>query len=44
MQLKPSKIIFFDDHLDYLVSVKDEAKKAGILFEGYHYTKEETPV
>jgi hypothetical protein len=34
---KPKKVIFFDDGLKYLTSVKDEIKKHNIPFQGYLY-------
>lgn len=37
LNLKPQKIIMFDDTLEFLYSVEKECKKRGINFFGYHY-------
>ena len=37
INLRPQKIIMFDDTLEFLYSVEKECKKRGIIFFGYHY-------
>ncbi len=37
INLRPRKIIMFDDTLEFLYSVEKECKKRGIIFFGYHY-------
>ncbi|MFC1842924.1 DUF2608 domain-containing protein [Candidatus Dependentiae bacterium] len=37
MQLKPKKVIFFDDNESYVKSVQEEMKKRGIIFKGFVY-------
>jgi hypothetical protein len=38
MNLKPDKVIFFEDNLDRLQDVAQEMKKRGIPFYGFQYT------
>jgi hypothetical protein len=37
INLRPQKIIMFDDSLEFLYSVEKECIKRGIIFLGYHY-------
>lgn len=37
INLRPQKIIMFDDTLEFLYSVEKECKKRGVIFFGYHY-------
>jgi Protein of unknown function (DUF2608) len=37
INLKPKKVIFFDDRADFVKSVQEEMKKRGIDFQGYIY-------
>lgn len=37
INFKPTKIIGFDDRIEYLYSEEEYAKKYGIDFEGFHY-------
>lgn len=39
INLRPQKIIMFDDTLEFLYSVEKECKKRGIIFFGYHYNR-----
>lgn len=37
LSLSPRRVIFFDDTLDFLLSLRTECLKRGITFQGYHY-------
>lgn len=37
LTLRPHKVIFFDDTLDFLLSLRRECLRRGIKFQGYHY-------
>ncbi len=36
-EMRPAKIVLFDDDLDFLKSVQTECRKRGIAFQGYQY-------
>ncbi len=42
LNYKPGTIIFFDDRLENVLSVRDEAITRKISFQGFHYTRADT--
>lgn len=44
LDITPTRVIFFDDNFENVISVSDEMRKRGIEFYGFHYRRAEVIV